>query len=198
MKKTLSLSLILFSALFLSACGVKENGGSTTTPSLQQEEADTSSFSLRDLIAKNIPQKCTWSSNVEGSEASGSMIISGQKFNQKVTVKQDGVTSNINSISDGTYIYTWQESNDKNDTPTAFKMKLDTLEGDTKAPEAQENQPVSGKAVDLDQEYEYKCSPTTVSNSDFQPPKDVEFIDYSQFMEDLQSKMPSIDLSDYQ
>jgi len=189
MKKSLSFSLVLLSALFLSACGVKDNNSFTTTPSLQQEETDSSSVSIRDLIAKNIPQKCTWSNNVEGSESSGSMIISGQKFNQKVTIKQDGVTSNFNSISDGTYIYTWQDTS-KDGNHMAFKMKLETTNDNQKTPEG--NYTASGQTVDLDQEYEYKCSPTLVSDSDFQPPKDIKFEDYSQFLEEIKSSVPSI------
>jgi len=195
MKKSLSFSLVLFSALFLSACGVKDNDSFTTTPSLQQEETISSSFSLRELITKNISQKCTWLSNIEGSESSGSMIINGQKFNQKVTINQDGVTSNINSISDGTYIYTWQDVS-KDGNYMGFKMKLETVQESQKVAEG--NNPTSGQTVDLDQEYEYKCSPTVVSDSDFQPPKDIKFEDYSQFLEDIESKMPSINPKDFQ
>ena len=197
MKKSLSLSLVLLSALFLSACGVKDNNSSTTTPSLEQEGTATS-FSLRDLIAKNVPQKCTWSDNSQDMESSGSMIISGQKFNQKITIKQDGVTSNMNSISDGVYVYTWQDNADKN-TPNAFKMKLDVVQDNQEKLNDQEEMendfPESNQSIDLDQDYNYNCSPTMVSDSDFQPPKGIEFVDYSQFMEDIQSKMPSIDYS---
>lgn len=198
MKKSLSFSLILLSALFLSACGVKDNNSSTTTPSLEQE-GNSSSFSLRDLIAKNIPQKCIWTDNSQDTESSGSMIISGQKFNQKITIKQDGVTSNMYSISDGVYVYTWQDNADKN-TPTAFKMKLDVVQDSQDKLNDQEEMEEddyseSNQSIDLDQDYNYNCSPTMVSDSDFQPPKDIEFVDYSQFLEDIQSKMPSIDYS---
>lgn len=196
MKKTLSLCLVLLSSLFLSACGVKKNNSFTTTPSESQEESANSSFSLRDLIAKNIPQKCTWTSNQEGSESTGTMVISGNKFKQEVTVKEDNTDLVINSISDGTYIYTWQEKAGKVSSDMAIKMKLDSFEDP--GTNTNSDNPTSVGTIDMDQEYQYNCSPVIVSDSDFQPPKDVEFADYSQFMQDIQSKIPSINPEDFQ
>lgn len=193
MKKILSLSMILLSGLLLSACGVKPiNDAATTTPS--GEEKPASSFSLRDLIAKNIPQKCTWTSTQEGLESNGTMVISGNKFKQEINLKEDNDSFKMYSISDGTYIYTWQEKDGKINSDMAFKMKLDTFESPDKDV-ASSDAPPSVGSVDMDQEYQYNCTPTMVSDSDFQPPKEVEFTDYSQFLEDIQSKMPSIDPS---
>ncbi len=195
MKKILSLSLILLCSLFLSACGVKPtNDAATTTSSDQQEESTTSSFSLRDLIAKNIPQKCTWSSNIEGSESNGTIIIQGQKFNQKVTIKQENQTFTTNSISDGVYIYTWQENPQNPASNVAIKMKLDNIENQKEEPQTSEYS-ASVKGVDFDQQYQYDCSPTVVSESDFQPPQGVEFMDYDEFLKDIQSKIPNIDVN---
>jgi ABC-type glycerol-3-phosphate transport system substrate-binding protein len=198
MKKVLGLSLVLFSSLFLSACGVKpDDNSATTTPSDQQEESVKSSFSLRDLIAKNIPQKCVWTSNVDGTQSQGTMVISGNKFKQETTIKQDGEEFVTYSISDGTYLYTWQEKAGNVSPEIAMKMKLDTFENPDKDSAPSDN-PTSVGTVDFDQEYQYNCSPTVVSESDFQPPKDVEFTDYSQFLEDIQSQMPSINPEDFQ
>lgn len=197
MKKILSLCLILLSGLFLSACGVKDNNSATTTPSEAQEESATSSFSLRDLIAKNIPQKCTWVSNVDGSEFKGTIIVSGKKFKQETNVKQDGFDYIGHSVSDGTYLYTWQENSNKDSPDIAIKMKLDSMDEELGADSSSER-PSDSETVDLDQEYQYNCTPTVVSDSDFQPPKDIEFVDYSQFLDDIQSKMPSINPEDFQ
>ena len=197
MKKILSLCLILLSGLFLSACGVKDNNSATTTPSEAQEESATSSFSLRDLIAKNIPQKCTWSSNADGSEFKGTIIVSGKKFKQETNVKQDGFDYIGHSVSDGTYLYTWQENSNKDSPDIAIKMKLDSMDEELGADSSSEG-PSDSETVDLDQEYQYNCTPTVVSDSDFQPPKDIEFVDYSQFLDDIQSKMPSINPEDFQ
>ncbi len=197
MKKILSLCLILVSSLFLSACGVNpDNNSATTTPSDQEEKVATS-FSLRDLIAKNIPQKCTWSSNVDGTESNGTIVIYGKKFKQDTAVKQDDFDYIGHTVSDGTYIYTWQENSNKDSPDVAIKMKLDSI--DT-APEgdSQEVDSSTNETVNLDQEYEYNCAPTVVSEADFQPPKDIEFVDYSQFLEDIQSNIPQINPSDFE
>jgi len=185
MKKILGLSMILLSGLLLSGCGVKPINDTATT------------FSLRDLIAKNIPQKCTWSSIQEESESTGTMIISGNKFKQEITVKEDDTDLVVNSISDGTYIYTWQEKDGKVSPDMAIKMKLDTFENPDKDTASNDNPTLAG-TVDLDQQYQYNCSPTIVSESDFQPPKDVKFADYSQFMKDIQSQLPSINPADFE
>ena len=199
MKKISSLSLIVMCSLFLSACGVKDNNSATTTPSDQQkEEPAKPSFSLRDLIAKNIPQKCTWSSNIDGTESKGTIVISGKKFKQDTNVKQDGFDYIGHTVSDGTYFYTWQENTNKDSPNVAIKMKLDAIEEPTNGDSPSQDSSGLNNTVNLDQEYQYNCSPTVVSESDFQPPKDIEFVDYSQFMEDIQSKIPSINPEDFQ
>ena len=191
MKKILSLSLILLSSLFLSACGVKDNNSATTTPSEPQEESATSSFSLRDLIAKNIPQKCTWSNNTDGVQSNGTIVISGKKFKQDTNVKQDGFDYIGHTVSDGTYLYTWQDNTNKDSPNVAIKMKLDIMDDTPEGDDSPASSPSDAKeTVNLDQEYQYNCAPTVVSESDFQPPKDIEFADYSQFLEDIQSSIP--------
>jgi hypothetical protein len=191
MKKILSLSLIILSGLLLSACGVKPNNDSATTTPSEMSKDSISTFSLRDLIVKNIPQKCTWSSNIDGAESKGTIVISGKKFKQETSVKQDGFDYIGHSVSDGTYLYTWQDNTDKDSPNVAIKMKLDVM---NEAPESdgtpvpESSKPQDG--LDLDKEYQYNCTPTVVSESDFQPPQDIEFVDYSQFLEDIQSNIP--------
>lgn len=195
MKKNLSLCLILISSLFLSACGVKDNNSSTTTD-FSKEDNSTSSFSLRDLITKNIPQKCTYSgSNSEGSFNS-EIIISGKKFNQTITYKSAEGEQIMNSISDGEYIYTW--GNLSTAGTYAIKVKADfdsQITPDTNQDEST-SQDVAESKVDLDTNYQGKCSPTVVTDANFQLPKDVKFEDYSKFLDDLKSSIPSINPKD--
>ena len=203
MKKILSLCLILVSALLLSACGVKPNNDSaTTTPSEMGQ--DSASFSLRDLIAKNIPQKCLWSTtDSNGTKTTGTMIINGQKFKQEVVITEPDTTLTMHIISDGTWIYSWQENPSAENPMPAMKMKIEATQADTEelkesVKETQDNQSSFGSVVDYDNKTEYDCSPTVVTANDFQPPTDIEFTDYSQFLEDIQSKMPSINPEDFQ
>jgi hypothetical protein len=195
MKKTLSLGLILASSLLLSACGVKNNNSSSNQDS-------KASFSLRELIAQNIPQKCIWSTtDSNGTITTGTMLINGQKFNQQVVVKEPDNTFTMNTISDGTWIYSWQENPTAENSIPAMKMKIEETQAEAEelkesVKEAQNNQPSFGSVVDYDNKTEYNCSPTTISSADFQPPKDIEFTDYNQFLDDLKSSIPEIDVTD--
>jgi len=193
MNKSFTLGLVLVSSFLLSGCGQQTSNNQSVK---SEDKSDASSFSLRKLIAQNIPQKCTYSgSNQEGSFTS-EIIISGKKFNQIITYKSTEGEEKINSISDGEYVYTW--GSHVAGGAFAIKMKADF---DTKAtPEIKENSEsvgdVSESQTDLDTDYQGKCSPTVVTDANFQPPKDVKFEDYSKFLDDLKSSMPSIKSTD--
>lgn len=196
MKKYLLPSLIVFSSLFLTACTTKNSSTNNNQPETKKED---SSFSLRDLITQNIPQKCLYSgSNEEGSFES-EIIISGKKFNQTITYKSAEGEEKINSISDGEYVYTWGTHSTGGTFATKLKADFDdqsTPEVDTDSQPA--GQEVAESQVDLDTDYQGKCSPTVVTDANFQPPKDIKFQDYSQFLDDLKSSIPSIDPKDFE
>lgn len=187
MKKYLFSGLIVFSFLFLTACTVKNDSTGTQD---EPENKESFSFSLRDLIAQNIPQKCTYSGSNEEGSFDSEIIISGKKFNQTITYKSAEGEEKINSISDGQYVYTWG-AHSAVDT-FAIKLKADF---DTKsAPETNTQsagQEIAESQVDLDTNYQGKCSPTVVTDTNFQPPKDIQFQDYTQMMEDFEKLMPS-------
>ncbi len=188
MKKYLSLSLIIASSLFLSACGVKNSSNNSSDSS----NNSTSSFSLRDLIAKNIPQKCIYSgSNQEGSFES-EIIINGKKFKQILSAKSAEGEQIINSISDGQYVYTWGSQFDQTDFAIKTKADFDTTSDVPK----EESSQMAYEQIDLDSEFQGNCSPVVVSDADFEPPKDINFQDYSQFLEDIKSSFPEMDLTD--
>lgn len=191
MKKIIQLGLVLSSALILSACGLQTKSGDQNNTTNNSTD-NSSKFSIRELIAKNIPQKCTYTgSNEEGSYTSD-IIISGKKFKQTIVYKSTEGEEKINSISDGEYVYTWGTHS----TGSTFATKLKADFDATKAPEVEENDDsvgdMSGTSVDLDADFEGKCSPAVVSDADFQPPKDVQFQDYSKMMEDWQKLVPSM------
>lgn len=193
MNKSLTLGLVLVSSFLLSGCGQQTSNNQNTK---SEDKSDTGSFSLRELIAKNIPQKCTYSgSNQEGSFTS-EIIISGKKFNQVITYKSAEGEEKINSISDGEYVYTWGSHSTGGTFATKLKADFDT----ESTPEIEENTEAMGEIsesqTDLDSKFEGKCSPTVVTDANFQPPKDVKFEDYSKFLDDLKSSIPSIDATD--
>jgi len=193
MNKSFTLGLVLVSSFLLSGCGQQTSNNQSTK---SEDKSDTSSFSLRELIAKNIPQKCTYSgSNEEGSFTS-EIIISGKKFNQIISYKSSEGEEKINSISDGEYVYTWGSHAAGGTFATKLKADFDT----ESTPEMEENPEaigdVSESQTDLDSKFEGKCSPTVVTDANFQPPTDVKFEDYSKFLDDLKSSIPSIKSTD--
>lgn len=190
MKKIFQLGLILSSALILSACGLQTKSGDQKGTNNSVESS--SKFSIRELIAKNIPQKCTYTGSSEDGSYTSDIIISGKKFKQTIVYKSKEGEEKINSISDGEYVYTWGTHS----SGTTFATKLKADFDATTAPEVEKTDDsvgdMSGTSVDLDADFEGKCSPTVVSDADFQPPKDVQFQDYSKMMEDWQKLIPSV------
>ena len=180
MKNHLSLCLIIASSLFLSACTKTNNNSTTDQPSQsnQTETSATQEFSLKELIAKNISQKCTWSVTEEGNTSTGEILIKGNKFKQKMSVVSETGESQINAISDGQYIFTWTKSPQGN---FAMKMKIDDTNQEITADTTTANQ------VDLNQKYQYNCSPSVITDTDFELPKDIEFADYSEFLNKIKS-----------
>ncbi|MFA5749752.1 MAG: hypothetical protein WC895_00825 [Candidatus Shapirobacteria bacterium] len=182
MKKFFSLSLIVASSLFLSACGVKPNTTSIVSSSNSNKD-ESQEFSLKDLIAKNIPQKCTWQGQEEDTKISGEILISGKKFKQIAIIKNEEGEMKMNSISDGQYIYSWSDQSAAGNF--AMKFKIDDTQKDAS------NTSVSNQQVDMNQKQQFKCSPTIVSDADFTLPQGVEFTDYSELLDQMKSSLPT-------
>ena len=182
MKKITTLALIICSAFLFSACGPKkdiDNIASVTPISPQTQEKST--FSLRELLAKNIAQKCSWQSSGEQGNGQGEIIISGNKFKQTLKVESPMGQTEFISISDGEWLYTW--SNDSTTDNVAFKMKLDQTQNSN---ETTSPQTASSSRIDLDQEVNYNCQPTTINESDLALPRGVEFIDIAELTKQFQ------------
>ena len=180
-------SLVIISAVFLSACTVKtptgtENqaGEDKTTPTEQSQ-----SSSLRDLLAMGQNQKCTVSTSAvdetDGTktDTQGTIYISGKKMAQEVIVTstdKEMPSVNMSMVSDGTYMYTWNPQ--KKDQ--GMKLKITESEGTT---ETKGN--TAKGAVNFDEKVNVKCSPWIVDNSKFTVPTDVNFTDLSEVMKNI-------------
>jgi hypothetical protein len=191
MKKYLFSGLIVFSSLFLTACTAKNNSSNNVN---NETKDNSASFSLRQLITQNIPQKCTYTGTNEDGSFESEIIISGKKFNQTIKTKSTDGEQTINSVSDGEYVYTWG-SHVAGGT-FAIKLKADFDNQTTPEVKNSSSQNIAASQVDLDTDYQGKCSPTVVTDTNFQPPKDVKFEDYSKFLDDIKSSIPSINPKD--
>jgi len=178
--------LFLFLSVFLlSSCSLKSNTqinqeSQTTTPSSEEQPA-ASKKSLRDLLSTGIAQKCTWSiTNEDGSVSTGEIVFKDQKFRQQAKVQVEGSTVISTVVSDGNDIYIW---NDDNKT-AGIKMKVEA----TTTTETSDGQNSSSQNIDWDGQYDYNCTPATISESDLTAPADVKFTD----MSDLQKQMENL------
>lgn len=180
MKKITTLALIICSAFIFSACLPKKDIDNTASTTITFSQAEATSLSLRQLLAKNIAQKCVWQTPTEEGSGQGELIISGKKFKQTVKVEGPLGESEFISLSDGEWFYTW--SNNSATDNTAFKMKMDELEN---SQDSEDSQVVSGQ-IDLDKEYSYNCQPIVVKESDLSVPTDVNFVDFTEFLKQFQ------------
>jgi len=178
MKKIISLILVICSAFLFSACSSQKEISNTSTISISPTE-QKSTFSLRELLSKNIAQKCTWQSSGEQGNGQGEIIISGNKFRQTLKVEGPEGETEFISLSDGEWFYTWS-TNSVTDN-MAFKMKME----DQKTTDTN-TAPVNTGKIDLDQEISYNCQPTTINEADFTLPKGINFIDFNDLTKQFQ------------
>ena len=180
MKKIISLILVICSAFLFSACSPQKdiNNINSVTPTSSSNQ-EKSTFSLRELLAKNITQKCTWQVSSEQGNGQGEIIMKGNKFRQTIKVESPMGLTEFVGISDGEWLYSW--SKDSITDNMAFKMKLE----ETKNEEINSPQGSAGN-IDLDQEFSYNCQPTTINEADLTVPSDIQFVDFKDLTKQFQ------------
>lgn len=143
--------------------------------------------SLAEIIAQNVPQKCTLEYTDGETRIATEMWIKGNKFKQISTNQMPQIgTKEYNMISDGEYIYTWDGT-----TKKGSKMKIE----ETQAQDIE----TSDQNVNLDWEtkFDYNCSPSLISDSDLTPPSDIDFVDINSELEKMQDSLENINVDDY-
>lgn len=196
MRNKSKFSLVILSAILLSACGATSAPGTQNqaagTPTATPTEANTS-FSLRDLMGMGKDQTCTFTvSSSDGStfttSTKGSIYISGQKLAENLEITSSDKTvavKDMNIISDGTYVYTW--GNAEKLPGMKFKLSEITPTGTTGAAANTQNQ-----GADLDKKMSMKCSPWTADTSKFAVPTTIKFTDISSFIEKAKANVPTM------
>lgn len=137
--------------------------------------------SIKELLGLGQEQKCTWVSEVEGDKSSGMMLIKGNKFRQSVISKtNDDKENSMEIVTDGVWTYLW------NPKTKEQGMKIKVTE-EQKA----DTQKLANGTLDLGKEFNYNCSPASVSDAEFVPPTDVEFMDLEALQNQFKDLMPS-------
>jgi hypothetical protein len=109
------------------------------------------------------------------------MMIKGTKFRQTAVSKiGDQPETAMEILSDGLWTYLWNP----NTKEQGMKIKVtDEQREDT--------QKLADGSLDWGKEYNYNCSPASVSDAEFVPPTDVEFMDLEALQEQFKNLIPS-------
>ena len=188
MKRLLTILLVVL-LLGIAGCGgdaepaadtgVETGKASSDAPvaAAADDKEESISGSIKDLMARSVPMKCTWSFSAEGMDSSGTAYVNGDKYSTQISA--DGETFNF--ISDGDYIYIWNTIQ-----PKGTKMSIEAMEEMGADTEAGDVEAGSMSMDTLEADYDYKCAPWIVSNSKFVPPSNVEFQDMTEMMQQMQ------------
>lgn len=136
-----------------------EMDGDMTSDS-QETLLETFTGSLKDAAALNTPMRCSYS--IEGMEYESA--VKGKRFVGSV-IGPDGSESTVLMLDN--CMYTWSDAQDQ-----GVKMCFDTEENDIWEVENTEALAES-----------YVCRPASVSESEFEIPSDVEFVDMNSYMQ---------------
>lgn len=173
---------MLLSALVVSGCGSK-------TATVQQSKSEKISGSIQDLIAKGKDIKCTLVAKDGESIISGITFISGTRARTDFQNKVDStMTVNSHMINDGTWLYTWTDENPE----VAIKMKVDSMQSDAMKSESAQAQAEKAGLDNYQEKFDYDCTAWKRDESLFTAPANLNFIDYSKFMEDAQKTLENL------
>lgn len=135
----------------------RNKGGEITTPSEPSEM--TKYTTLKAAVGAGIPMKCTYS--VGGNEYEG--FVKGKMWRGKIK-SAEGKISEV--IMKDNCMWTWSSEQTE-----GFKACFDETEADANMWDQ-----------DTVANIEYNCGPTAITESKFDPPEGIEFMDYSQMM----------------
>ena len=139
-----------------------------TQEAAQQPAGGTGAFtgSLADLLGRGGNWKCTFGAEGTGFSSSGTTYVSGGKIRADFSSKIQQLNQTVDShmVQDGGYVYVWTSL-----APQGFKAKTTLGSKDATTQ-------FGKQGVNIDQKYNYNCSPWTVDASLFALPKGVTFV----------------------
>lgn len=183
MRKVTSVLMVVGLAVLLSGCVLLQRFGIGGTPAGPAQETSGGPFSgtLQAAVALGVPMKCTYT--VEGMEVEG--LIKGKQYRGKMK-NQQGQMGEV--IMKDNCMWTWGEAAGQG--VQGVKMCFDPEEGkDIWDPESWDEAETEGAQPP---DVEYRCNPAVVTDAQFQPPANIEFMDLDQMMQGFkEGAMPS-------
>lgn len=182
--KKIVTAVIVLVVIFIGALyfmSNKPSGDSALLGTTQTGEKSRSS--LKDLLTKASPTKCTVSSINDNSETSGVVYIANGNMRGDFTTTMKGTPAEgkvvvAHMIIDKDASYMWS------DDPT-MKMGIKMAKKDMLDTQASAGTPSKQASIDVNQQSDYDCSSWSADNSVFVPPTTIEFQDMAQMMKSI-------------
>jgi hypothetical protein len=177
------IALAGFAYLRMSGTSVSGTDVATAAPSSMEEKG----MSLKDLLEKTAPTRCTVTSSNDRVRSDGVVYIAGGKMRSDFTstVTSGPGTGQVmvaHMIIDADMSYMWGDNPEmKMGIKMARKEMMDV------APEKGMNAPANQAALDMNEKSDYSCEGWTLDASRFVPPSDIQFAD----MSDMKGMMPA-------
>ena len=161
----IAIILIALAVWYFMSGRSKQSTMSDTETNLEQT-ASGDQKSLKELMALNKSQKCSYSDSTN----QGTIYFADGKMRGDFTTNLDtGQTVTSHMMVDGEYMYNWSDA-----TEGGMKIKIDANQ--TTQSQSQQN------AVDVNKPGNYNCGSWSADNSMFMMPTNIKFQDFSNMM----------------
>lgn len=154
----------------------------TEQTATQAPQVTSTTHSLKDFLAMNVAQKCTYTQSDATMDISGTTYVDNGKVRTESTMTDHKTQKVVHAMTiiDSGYVYAWQDA-----APFGVKMQLAAMPA---AGSASAKGAVASGAPDVDAKYNYNCTPGAVEASVFVPPTNIEFKDMSAMMQQVMGK----------
>jgi len=186
--KTLTQTILVITAtaLLFSGCNLikkdtadkQQTGKIVATNEAENGEKDIFTGKVTDLLQRGQDVTCTFESKDESTQTSGTVYIAGANENMRgdFTIETDEGTLTNHMIQKDGYSYIWSDA-----FPQGYKSEI--TEADAQTPQESSDE---FENFDYDQDFDYTCRTWQVDSSRFQEPNDIEFVDLSAQLQQIQ------------
>lgn len=194
-----TLLLILASGLILTGCSLFQKSDTTEeSKTIESQEKvqltsddsglDTFSGTISQLFSRGKNLTCTITHSDEDISTDGTVYVDGNNNRMRgdFTLTSSDGSYDGHVIQKENMSYFWNS-----ESPQGFKSDLSQIEmntGDTQ--DASDN--LSNETFDYSQEYDYTCSNWKVDETVFQEPSEIEFVDMSEQIQQIQNNLQDI------
>ncbi len=163
---TIVIVVLIFVGIILNKKGVPPNPVQQAVEDVAETTEEVLTGSIKEMAEKGIPLKCTYKQGENEIEG----VLKGKAWHGKMKTK-DGQVAEV--ILKDNCMWSWNPTDNlKQGAKICFEEKEATAGG--------EKQDIWEQSQIDNPDIKYNCLPTTAPESDFEPPKDIQFIDLNQ------------------